>query len=89
MCKSCVQPVYTLMKSSGRVYNLCADFLPIRNALGISTHFSTLSTPSHAQGLSTTKIAISPLLFTRLSTPSTGPIIRTKKDIRSKLGVIQ
>jgi len=76
MCKSCAQPVQTVSKSSGRVYNLCAAAAFAPGALWISAPFSTNCTHNHSQVFSTIQRRYLPLLRQTFSTLSTRPITR-------------
>jgi len=74
MCKTCVQPVHSLSKSSGREYILYAGPAAKKPGSSINPALSTFSTHQTPPYFSTHIFPRKPLVDRRLSTFYTGPI---------------
>ena len=77
MCNSCVQPVQSLVKSSGREYILYAGLDGQKVGTGETSRLSTFSTHRITPSLSTYFPGHINLLVRMLSTLYTGPINTT------------
>lgn len=77
MCKSCVRPVQTVLKSRGSAYIFCATSLRNRASIWKSSRLSTIHAHTDTQRFSPFLHVLSPLLIRLFSTTSTSPITRT------------
>jgi hypothetical protein len=81
MCKTCAQGVYTLSKSSGCAYILCAGYTSRFTSPAYKLALSTTSTHVLTPYFSTLNTGFLPLLSGMLSPLYTGPITNTTKYI--------